>query len=177
MSTRTAAKKAPAKATAKKAPAKKASPAKATARPAKKATPAKKVAAPVVEAPAAPVFVQLYAHGRAIAASQNKISSVAYYSTKGIDDLPRVTTARLVELLAAEGVTSPTTTSWDVVLPNGVKLSARVEGDAREVPGAGEVRERQARRASGSTRSRDRVNAVNEQIAAARAAKLARKAS
>lgn len=186
MPSTTAAKKSPAKIAAKKAPAaKKAAPAKKVAAvkaPAKKA-PAKKVAAAKVEPVAAPaVAPQLFANGKPIAASQNKLSSVAYYSTKGIDESrpARCSTARLLEVLAGLGVASPGSTSWDVTLPNGILLSSRVDGDTTEVPGAAEAAARRSNRVSGPegrrARARDRVAAVTEQIAAARAAKAARTA-
>lgn len=64
-------------------------------------------------------------NGRPMAASQNKLSSVAYYYTAKVDgDAPRVSTARLVDILAAAGITDPLTTEWTHTLPNGITLGA-----------------------------------------------------
>ena len=64
--------------------------------------------------------------------SQNKLSSVAYYHTRGVkawneldESLPRCTTETLRSLLVHHGVTDPETTTWGpVMLPNGVWLGA-----------------------------------------------------
>lgn len=68
-------------------------------------------------------------------ASRDVLSFCAWAYTAGIDgDAPRVTVARLTEILAEQGVQEPTTESFDVTLPNGVVLSARVAGDRKALP-------------------------------------------
>lgn len=72
-----------------------------------------------------PQSVRFSHDGKPMPDSQNKISSVAYYFTKGIDgDAPRISTGALVELLGSLGVTEVETSEWSVTLPNGVVLSA-----------------------------------------------------
>lgn len=63
--------------------------------------------------------------GKAVGTSQQRLSSMAYWYTKGIDgDTPRVSVARFREVLAELGVTEPETTTWAVTLPNGIKIGA-----------------------------------------------------
>lgn len=63
--------------------------------------------------------------GKAVGTSQQRLSSMAYWYTKGIDgDSPRVSVARFREVLAELGVTDPETTTWAVTLPNGIKIGA-----------------------------------------------------
>jgi hypothetical protein len=70
--------------------------------------------------------VQYTKDGSPISASQNKLSSMAYWYTGGIDgDAPRVSTARFLELLQELGVEDPRQPGWEVTLPNGKKLGAK----------------------------------------------------
>jgi hypothetical protein len=56
--------------------------------------------------------------------SVNKLSGVAYFHTKGIDDKDRVGAERLAEILRAQGVGDPRTDPFEeVVLPNGKRLA------------------------------------------------------
>lgn len=81
------------------------------------------------KAPRAEQTVRLFHDGKPMPDSQNKLSSVAYYYTKGIggDDVERIGVGELRDLLAKAGVSEPTTTAWEVTLPNGVTLAAKVE--------------------------------------------------
>lgn len=100
-------------------PAKAAPKAKATKKaPAKKAT--------TKRAPAAPVLVRFHHDDKPLPDSQNKISSVAYYFTKGIDgDDPRISTIALRDILTTAGVEDIEGKPWGpVTLANGVKLHA-----------------------------------------------------
>lgn len=70
--------------------------------------------------------VQFVVDGKAMPASQNKLSSVAWYHTKGIggDDVARIGGDALRQLLVAEGIADPSNTAgWSVVLPNGKTLN------------------------------------------------------
>lgn len=63
--------------------------------------------------------------GKPVGTSQQRLSSMAYWYTKGIDgDAPRVSVARFRVILAGLGVTEPETTTWAVELPNGIKIGA-----------------------------------------------------
>lgn len=108
------------------------------------------------KANARPVRVKcrLYHDGHPMPDSQNSLSSVAYYYTKAIDgDAPRVSTDRLIALLAEKGVADPRGSSWDVKLPNGITLSSRVDGDTKAVkvidrPKAAPVKKTTAKKAA-----------------------------
>lgn len=65
-------------------------------------------------------------HLRPMTDSQNKVASLAYYHTAGINDgEPRIPTEQLRMLLAAAGVDDPEGVPWGpVTLPNGVVLKA-----------------------------------------------------
>lgn len=64
--------------------------------------------------------------GKACPPSQNRLSSLAWYYTKGIDgDEPRISAAALTALLAKAGIDEPNAKAWTHTLPNGVKLSAK----------------------------------------------------
>lgn len=84
---------------------------------------------------AATQTVRLFHDSKPMPDSQNKLSSVAYYYTKGIggEKVARITTDALRTLVAKESgvaVDDLATTAWSVKLPNGVKLSAKVERKA-----------------------------------------------
>ena len=81
--------------------------------------------------PRAPrVVVHHFINGKPMPASQDKLSSMAWYATRNIDgENPRISTDALIALLAGAGVSDPRSTSWDVELPNGTLVAARVEGD------------------------------------------------
>lgn len=90
-----------------------------------KVTPKK--ATPKTEAPKKErVVIQYYHDGQPISPYQNKLSSIAYWYTRGIDgkDTVRVSSQRLKELLTKLGVKEPKTTLFDVTLPNGVRISS-----------------------------------------------------
>lgn len=96
-------------------------------------THADRVAAPKASRVRRDVQVRFVRDGKPMPDSQNKLSSVAYYHTKGIgspesqgnDDVKRCTTDTLRAILARHGITDPETTTWGpVTLTNGVKLSA-----------------------------------------------------
>jgi hypothetical protein len=71
--------------------------------------------------------IQYYRNGNPITnPSMNKLSGIAYFYTRGIDDLPRVTTERLSQILADLGVTDPRAQFDEVELPNGTRISATV---------------------------------------------------
>lgn len=64
--------------------------------------------------------------GKPMPDSQNKLSSVAWYHTKGVlsEGSARMGVPALRQLLADEGVTDPANTAgWTVTLPNGVVIS------------------------------------------------------
>ena len=66
--------------------------------------------------------------------SVNSLSGIAYFYTKGIDGKDRITTERLVEVLADLGVADPRNTSFEVTLPNGRVIKAEagaIEGTTR----------------------------------------------
>lgn len=92
-------------------------PTNATARKASKGTRAPKV------------NIQYSHDGKAMPASQNKLSSMAYYFTKGIDgDTARVSTERFIELLTKGGASDPRSSNFSVNLSNGITISAVVAG-------------------------------------------------
>lgn len=63
--------------------------------------------------------------------ARHSLSFMAWAATTGIDGAPRVGVDRLLELLAAEGVTEPTNgTPWTVTLPNGAVVAAGPPGYA-----------------------------------------------
>jgi len=63
--------------------------------------------------------------------SVNSLSGFAYFYTKGIDDKPRVSVARLEKILKGLGVTDPRSEAFEVALPNGVVIAGTpTEGDA-----------------------------------------------
>lgn len=116
--TPTKAKKPATKAVAKKAPAK---------------TTAKRVEAkpaPTPKPARQKVAVQFYKNGRAVNPGDNCLSSLAWFFTKGIDGDRRLKSAELRALLTEKlGHGELESTSWDLLLPNGITLSARVPGD------------------------------------------------
>ena len=68
-----------------------------------------------------------YSHdGKPCSDSQNRLSSCAWFFTRGISEATpdRIGVAELVEVLATLGVTDPREPGWSVELPNGVRLSA-----------------------------------------------------
>lgn len=72
--------------------------------------------------------------------SVNSLSGIAYFYTKGIDGRDRITTERLVEVLAGLGVKDPRGSSYEVTLPNGRVIKAvagAVEGTTRQAAKAG----------------------------------------
>lgn len=82
--------------------------------------------------------VRYYRDGQAVTDSVNKLSTIAYHFTKGIDgDARRISSGALRALLVKLGVTEPETTTWHVRLPNGVALGAVVPGDKLPAAPAG----------------------------------------
>lgn len=79
--------------------------------------------------------IRFFHDGRPMPDSQNSISSLAYYFTRDIEgEAPRISTAALVDILTKEsGKSDLRSSSWDVTLPNGVALAARVAGDKTPV--------------------------------------------
>jgi hypothetical protein len=81
---------------------------------------------------AVPVLVRFHRgrdvdHLRPMTDAQNKVASLAYYHTAGINgDDPRIPTEQLREFLAEWGVTDPESAPWPdpIMLPNGVILHA-----------------------------------------------------
>lgn len=70
--------------------------------------------------------VQFVHDGKPMAGSQNKLSSVAWYHTKGVlsEGSPRMSCDQLRNLLVDEGIADPANAAgWTVTLPNGVVLS------------------------------------------------------
>ena len=66
--------------------------------------------------------------------SVNSLSGIAYFYTKGIDGKERITTDRLIEVLADLGVSDPRGSSFEVTLPNGRVIKAEagaIEGNTR----------------------------------------------
>lgn len=77
--------------------------------------------------------VQFYKNGRPLGESYNTMAHLALQSTKGVPaEGDKLNSKGLRELLAAEGITEPTTTTWALDLTNGVTIGAVAEGD--EVP-------------------------------------------
>lgn len=71
--------------------------------------------------------VQFTHDGKAIAASQNKLSSVAWFYTKPLGNGGgRMITSQLKALLASKGVDDPFTPGWSVKLDNGITIGAVV---------------------------------------------------
>lgn len=64
------------------------------------------------------VTVRFFHDGRPMPDSQNKLSSVAWYFTKGIGgkNVERIGVDELKKVLAKAGVSEPTTTHWSVKL-------------------------------------------------------------
>lgn len=84
-------------------------------------------------AAAAAQTVRLHHDGKPMPDSQNKLSSVAYYYTKGIKGDGRLTTDAFRALVAKEAKLSEAellTHAWSVKLPNGITVSAKVERKA-----------------------------------------------
>jgi hypothetical protein len=107
--------------------------------------------------PRAPkIDVQYFKDGRAIPASQNKLSSMAYYFSRGLDgDKPRIGTAEFVAVIAKATKLEPskvTTSSFDCKLPNGIVIAARVKGDDTPVA-VPEKAERAPRKAAAAKKS------------------------
>lgn len=79
--------------------------------------------------------LQYYHDGQPISPYQNKLSSIAYWYTKGIDDgKPRIPAKRFMALLIALGVENPRAQAFSVELPNGIVISATVQKDGKLVP-------------------------------------------
>ncbi len=96
------------------------------------ASPASTRAKKATTTPRVAQSVDYFHDGKACPASQNRLSSLAWYYTKGIDgDEPRISAAALVILLKKAGVENPTTTAWKVELPNGVTLQAKARKAAK----------------------------------------------
>lgn len=72
------------------------------------------------------VTVRFFHDDKPMPNSQNKLSSVAYYFTKGIKrGADRITTDDLRALLTKAGVTNPANSEWELTLANGVKLHTK----------------------------------------------------
>lgn len=72
--------------------------------------------------------VRFVVDGREMPDSQNKLSSVAWYHTKGVggDDVERISSSDLRDLIVATGVVDPSnTTGWKVELPNGKVIEGK----------------------------------------------------
>lgn len=72
------------------------------------------------------VTVRFFHDDKPMPNSQNKLSSVAYYFTKGIKrGADRITTDDLRAILTKAGVANPANTEWELTLANGVKLHTK----------------------------------------------------
>lgn len=140
----------------------------------RKATPAEvpdAVAAPgpKAQAPKAKAKGQVlryFRNGTPMANSENQLSAVAAFYTKGIaEGRSRITTAELTEILVAAGVADPKGDEFEATLPNGVVVAARWEP-------AGTVHARPRRAADGKAKAADRIAGYRD-AKAAHAAKLA----
>lgn len=90
------------------------------------------------------VEIHYFRNGKAMPASQDKLSSVAFQSTRGImgghglgrldPESKRISVTDFTALLAKAGIAAPATASFDAVLPNGQMVSARIAGDTTAVP-------------------------------------------
>lgn len=68
--------------------------------------------------------------GKLVAASQNKLSSVAWFYTKPLGaGGGRMKVKELLDLLKKLGVADPNSAGWSVELPNGVTLGAVKDGE------------------------------------------------
>lgn len=78
-----------------------------------------------------------YLHdGKPMSDAQNKLSSVAWFHTRGIDPKhDRLGVAELVAILAKLGVSDPRSPGWMAKLSNGVTLEARKNGEASQFKG------------------------------------------
>lgn len=78
-----------------------------------------------------------YHDGKPMPDSQNKLSSVAWYYTKGVGhaDSPRLTSGEFKALLAKAGIADPTAVEFTHVLTNGITISTKIlAATARPVP-------------------------------------------
>lgn len=112
--------------------------------------------------------------GVAVAEVHNRLSGVS--RATGMKGGQRISTDALRALLAKQGIANADTEPFTATLPNGVVLSLVAEADVPPKP------ERVAktpaeRKAAREAKAAVRVAAMNDQMAAARAAKNARKAS
>lgn len=72
------------------------------------------------------VTVRFFHDDKPMPNSQNKLSSVAYYFTKGIKrGADRISTEDLRAIIAKAGVANPANTEWELTLANGVKLHTK----------------------------------------------------
>lgn len=120
---------------------------------------------------------QFHQNGKPITnPSVNSLSGIAYFYTKGIDGQDRITTERLVEVLAGLGVADPRNTSFEVTLPNGRTIKAEagaIEGATRS-PGKakGTTKKAPPTKAEKEARAKKRADTIDQMKAAA--AKLAK---
>lgn len=95
--------------------------------------------------------------GKLVAASQNKLSSVAWFYTKPLGaGGGRMKVAELLALLKKLGVSDPNAAGWSVKLPNGVTLGCVKEGETPkpvEKPKAEKVEKATKARASAARAS------------------------
>lgn len=85
--------------------------------------------------------LQYYHDGMPISEYQNKLSSIAFWYTKGIEGATKNSAGHesmkakpFVALLHALGVENPRTEAFSVELPNGIVISATVQKDGKLVP-------------------------------------------
>lgn len=77
----------------------------------------------------APTGLRFYHDGKRINDSHNRLASLAWFYTKGVDGVEqRITPARLREILAEAGIAAPDSTEWEHKLSNGRVLAAVLEG-------------------------------------------------
>lgn len=128
------------------------------------------------------VEIHYFRNGKPMPASQDKLSSVAFQSTRGIragdpmgrldPDVKRISVTDFTALLAKAGVAAPATTSWDLTLPNGTMVSARIAGDATPVP-APDLATARAARAAGAAKAAAKKAPARKAAAAKTSAKKA----
>lgn len=111
--------------------------------------------------------IRYYHDDKPMPDSQNKMSSVAYYFTKGLEDgKARLGTKDFVTLLNTVGVQDVSAVPWTVTLANGVVVSAR------EDPGvpSGATINRLAAQSIGDREAKvDRLTALKAENAAVKA--------
>jgi hypothetical protein len=76
--------------------------------------------------------VRFHHDGQPMPDSQNRLSSLAWGFTRGLDgERPRISVTELRKLLADAGVPDPKSAPWSVKLANGITIAAKVERPAK----------------------------------------------